>query len=343
MRRPNPLLSMLTDYADRRGPAGPSLSQGLGLSMDPSTFSIPTSLTQQSPNQTYGSQGAASTDYSRTSTPTPINVDDYLAKLFPPQAPQPQPGKWEKALGGVGNAIQGFHNDMMGYPHALNSGPGGWSAIGSLIDRKNGVDQQGQKPGAGSIGTAMPAAMSASIAMGGPAVLAGLASMLNGGGTKAWDGVSHAEPDADQNGGPSDNDADNPGSEAARSAVEKMVAASPMASARPVGGFQLGGTGGLAEKLRNSSVYQPPDRSMRQAGPYRPEMGAAINPSLTSAASIPAPRVSSTPTAASFMGSRPQPVLPPQSNAVVDIMNQSDPLKQQAMRHQLLRSLGGGF
>lgn len=342
MASKNHVVSMLEDYALRRGPAGPSLSQGLGLSVDPNAFSVPSSLTQQ----TYGSSGAANTDYSRTSMPTPINVDDYLAKLFPQQAPAPQPGRWEKALGGVGNAIQGTYNGIMGYPGSYNRGAGGWSAIGSLVDalsRKNA-------PAPGTIGTATPLSEGGQIgAMQGiagmdPGAMVAAMKMLGGSGVTAAPAapslsMGHPEPDKDQAGGTSDYDADNPPS-AARSAVDRMVSASPMASARPVGGFNLGGTGQLAAQLRNAA--SPPDRSMRQAGQYRPEASAAINPSLTSVASIPTPRLSPTPTAASYMGTRAQPVLPPQQNAVMDIMNERDPMKQRAMRHKLMQGMGGG-
>lgn len=143
-------------------------------------------------------------------------------------------------------------------------------------------------------------------------------------------------------------DADIPPS-AARSAVNRMVAASPMASARPVGGFNrpmfsldepsLGKKGYLAQQL--ASATTPPDRSMRQAGQYRPEASATINPSLTSAASIPTPRLSPTPTAASYMGTRAQPVLPPQQSAVMDIMQESDTMKKQ--RRPAYDGSGGGF
>lgn len=142
---------------------------------------------------------------------------------------------------------------------------------------------------------------------------------------------------------------------AARSAVESMVAASPMASARPVGGFSrpmfsldepsLGKKGYLAQQLAGSTT--PPDRSMRQAGHFRPEASAAISPSLTSVANIPTPRLSPTRTAASYVGSRAEPVLPPQQNAVMDIMEESNPMNKRDMRHKLMQGLsdgsGGGF
>lgn len=309
MRSKNPVVSMLEDYAYRRGPAGPSLSQGMGLSVDPNAFSVPSSLTQQ----TYGSSGAANTDYSRTSTPTPINVDDYLAKLFPQQAPAPQPGKWEKALGGVGNAIQGTYNGIMGYPGSYNRGAGGWSAIGSLVDALNSKNA----PSPGTIGTATPLSQGGQIgAMQGiagmdPGAMVAAMRMLGGSGVPMAPAapslsMSHSEPDEDQAGGPSDYDADNytpqMGIDAVDAELNRQAASAAARTASSGFSKALGGLkgpaddGSLATALKSAAANYPTERATGRmsSGAF---VGGPVNP----------PSMGGSPSAASMMGQRPQP------------------------------------
>jgi hypothetical protein len=214
-----------------------------------------------------------------------------------------------KYLSGMHNQAQEAINAFTGMPNPVRKDP--MRQIGAFLDQftnkpvlspgaigtQNNISSVG---GGGLIGTV--GAMQA-LGSGNPGLQAALmGAMFPGAGAEPFE---QEKPDEDQRGGPSDNDADNPPSEArsaARSAVERMVAASPMASARPVGGFQFGGTGVLAEKLRNSSVYQPPDRSMselmREPDQYRP-----------SSVPAPLPRLPRHAARHELMGSRPEPVV----------------------------------
>lgn len=245
-------------------------------------------------------------------------------------------------------------SSFAGMPNPLRKDP--MSDINKMLQQYFG--NPNNAPAVGQIGTATPLSQGGQIgamnALAGVNPGAQVAAMRMLGGTD----MEHLEPDEDQAGGKSDRDADNytpqmgmdavdaeierqAADAAARSAVGRMSAASPMASARPIGGFRLGGAGQLAAQLRNAG--QPQDNAMRLARPYRPEMGASVNESLTSAASIPPMRMSSVPTAASYVGQRQPPV---SQTAVQDIMSEPNPQMQTRMRARLMRQLsptGGGY
>lgn len=259
-----------------------------------------------------------------------------------------------KVLGNLSNQSQEAINAFTGMPNPLRKDP--MRELDSMLTQYFG--NPNNAPAVGQIGTATPLSQGGQIgamnALAGVNPGAQVAAMRMLGGTD----MEHLEPDEDQAGGKSDRDADNytpqmgmdavdaeierqAADAAARSAVGRMSAASPMASARPIGGFRLGGAGQLAAQLRNAG--QPQDNAMRLARPYRPEMGASVNESLTSAASIPPMRMSSVPTAASYVGQRQPPV---SQTAVQDIMSEPNPQMQTRMRARLMRQLsptGGGY
>lgn len=257
-------------------------------------------------------------------------------------------------LSGMHNQAQDAINAFTGMPSPIRKDP--MRQIGAFLDQ---FTQRNTPMSSAPMGNAIGNNDYAVMGSNGPIGTVGATSAMTAGNPGAWAAMmgaampgagskpfERAEPDADEYGGKSDMDKDNyedanmappsPASKVARAQVDRMVAASPVASARPVGGFS---SSGLASLLSGARSTQP--SAMRGAAPYRPEAMRDLDPSLNTPASIPSMRMSSVPSAASMVGSR---SAPSPQYSVQDVMSQSDPAQKTRMRHMLLQKLsGGGF